>query len=232
MNLLSCAQIRALEKDIRKQVLKAAELKFEASKQVKNGGVNSSAAIVSASLAMPKSISQAVTLAVKDVEQKSKAEDLEKSKSELHEISTQHNVKAPRSSKRSEWTESKVTKHSWLDSSSIFEAGSREDRERQHKFHAELLRIRQDVVNSQIRRKKELAKQRLLFKIRALQTARHLEQGGSFHVKSKAKTHDEIKSSSSPRRRHTLHRRKMAASHHEFAPPVEHVKDALIETKV
>ncbi len=77
-----------------------------------------------------------------------------------------------------------------LESSHIFEDGFKEDRHRQSEFHQELLRVRQAVAAAQLRRRKELAKQHLVFKLRAMQTAKHLDDGGLYsnldHKKSSA----------------------------------------------
>lgn len=174
---LEQAEIRALEKDIRKQVLKAAELKFEAAKQARSAGNTSSAAIESASLAMPKSTSRAVTVALKDDEQQTEAKHARISTSHIHERHRLRVLENRQILHRKGNAEQKLQNHRtpWFESSSIFDAGSREDQQRQLRFHEQLLQIRKHVAAEHLRQQKQLAKQHLLYKLRALRTARHLE---------------------------------------------------------
>lgn len=136
---------------------------------------------------MPKSTSRAVTVVMKDVEQQSEA---------IHKRSMISYDSSPRIQKipqfvstganGKEHIQETLNKKSqaWYDSSSLFEAGSKEDERRQDKFHAELLQIRKDVAAEHQRRAKQLAKQHLLFKLRALRAARHLENDNIFADKS------------------------------------------------
>jgi hypothetical protein len=148
---------------------------------------------VSASLAMPKSTSQAVTVALNDERRsapsklmKGKSYEIHTSGGERHESSKAVRLLAKKATKRkSELSPENEWSHP--DSSRLFEDGFKEDRHRQSEFHQELLRVRQAVAAAQLRRRKELAKQHLVFKLRAMQTARHLDNGGLYSEFDKKK---------------------------------------------
>ena len=156
--IVECLQVKALERDIRKQVLKSAELKFEAQIQAK---ANSSKAILGSSLALPKSTAQAVTL-LRAVKRSSSS----------RETSRETKFLARTSDPNSQHSSAK-SKASWymVDSSKLEAAAKAEDRARQEKFHQELLKVRKDANMAARKSQKELAREHLLYKKRAKQTA-------------------------------------------------------------
>ena len=135
---------------------------------------------------MPKSTSQAVTVALKDEQRpapsqskKGRFDEIHKSGSQRREVSKAVRLLAKKAMKRkSELSRENQWPH--LDSSRLFEDGFKEDRHRQSEFHQELLRVRQSVAAAQLRRRKELAKLHLVYKLRAMQTAKHLDDGGLY----------------------------------------------------
>jgi hypothetical protein len=146
---------------------------------------------------MPKSTSQAVAVAMKDERSSAPRKHKMRGSEENHKSGshTQKESKAVRllakkaTKRKSEESSDKPWSPSRLDSSRLFEDGFKEDRHRQSEFHQELLRVRQDVAAAQLRRRKELAKQHLVFKIRAMQTAKHLDNGGLYgNIYSKQST--------------------------------------------
>jgi hypothetical protein len=209
--------------------LKAAELKFEAERQAQSGAENSSAAIVSASLAMPKSTSQAVAVAMKDERRTKRSNHIMKDGSdEIHNSGGKRQTQSKPvklvAKKAVSRTSVSSSDNQWphLDSSRLFEDGFKEDRRRQSEFHEELLRVRQDVAAAQVRRRKELAKQHLVFKLRAMQTAKHLGHGGLFsdvdgrkstYVPARGKVHSAVK---------LINSRNIVSDRSKYEPTTEH----------